>query len=340
MEEQKHTLAEDCLTDGRKVVSAAGPDSSRDYLLEVVRTLHRLAATEQEPAKILQEICRVLTIQAKYDCAWIHFLPSPENQRETPIFEAYLIDRHPNPSCQKSSILPACLEHQLRSNEESVVLSGPGQTSCNHCFLRSNGTPLVTLSRRLKGASGDIGLGFFGVGLLPSRFDPVQSVEAFEEIARDLAVALRGISIDLKRKQVEATTRQILDSISDALMSIDNDGIFRYFNRAAEIQLGRQASEIVGKHFREAFPEAVGSIFEQRYFEALRTGQGCQFEAFFEHEPYRNWYDVRVYPSAEGISIYFLVTTEAQGGRGAPAPERGRLSPGDGKSGSCEPCQR
>jgi hypothetical protein len=34
------------------------------------------------------------------------------------------------------------------------------------------------------------------------------------------------------------------------------------------------------------------------------------FEEFFDKPPLANWYDIKVYPNKDGISIFFQVTTE------------------------------
>jgi PAS domain S-box-containing protein len=102
----------------------------------------------------------------------------------------------------------------------------------------------------------------------------------------------------------------ILESISDGFISMNNKLVVIYFNKTAEEMLGRKREEVLGKNLFEAFPEAQGSIFEKKYTEAIRTKKRLSFETYFEVPPYANWYDVRIYPSKNGISVYFLVITE------------------------------
>jgi len=102
----------------------------------------------------------------------------------------------------------------------------------------------------------------------------------------------------------------ILESISDGFISMDNQLVVLYFNKTAEEMLGRNREDVIGKNLFDAFPEAKGSLFEKKYSEALKTKKQTSFEAYFEIPPYANWYDVRVYPAKNGISVYFLVVTE------------------------------
>ncbi len=104
--------------------------------------------------------------------------------------------------------------------------------------------------------------------------------------------------------------QKILESISDAFFSLDNQLVVLYFNQAAERMLHRNRQEVVGKPLFEVFPEAKGSIFEEKYRFAIQSKQPLTFETYFNQPPYENWYEVRVYPQANGISVYFQVITE------------------------------
>ncbi|MHB9072826.1 MAG: PAS domain-containing protein [Desulfobaccales bacterium] len=120
-----------------------------------------------------------------------------------------------------------------------------------------------------------------------------------------------------QRKRVERAlleshkrTIDILESISDGFFSCDQNMVVTYFNSAAAKILGRDGIEVLGRRLFDAFPEARGSMFEEKYTEALRDGRFLSFETYFEPMPYRNWYEVRVFPYEGGISVYFQVTTE------------------------------
>jgi PAS domain S-box-containing protein len=101
----------------------------------------------------------------------------------------------------------------------------------------------------------------------------------------------------------------VLSSISDGFFVLDNRLLITYYNKAAEELLGRKAEDVLGRPLFEAFPEAKGSIFEQKYTYALQNEVSLSFEVYFGVAPLENWYDVRVYPFKGGISVYFRVTT-------------------------------
>lgn len=121
----------------------------------------------------------------------------------------------------------------------------------------------------------------------------------------------------LAEEALRESNRQIetvLESITDAFVALDrewrytyvNDRALRHIQRAKGEELSRE--EVLGKNIWELFPEAVGSVFYQKYHEALSEQKTVEFETYFA--PYDRWFEVHAYPSEGGLSIYWRVITE------------------------------
>ncbi len=93
-----------------------------------------------------------------------------------------------------------------------------------------------------------------------------------------------------------------LESVTDAFYALDRNWCFTYLNREAERVLQRPKEELLGRNVWDEFPEAVDTILNAEYHEALATGTTANFE--FYYEPLEAWIDVRAYPSHEGLSVY------------------------------------
>ena len=66
-------------------------------------------------------------------------------------------------------------------------------------------------------------------------------------------------------------------------------------------------------HIWEKFPEARGTVSHQQYERALRDNVPVQFETFYP--PLGIWFDVRAFPSTQGLAVYFRdVTAVRQAG--------------------------
>jgi diguanylate cyclase (GGDEF)-like protein/PAS domain S-box-containing protein len=117
-------------------------------------------------------------------------------------------------------------------------------------------------------------------------------------IGRDVTLVARV------KRELRATQRQsqvILDSITDAFVSVDNRWCFAYVNQQAETLLGLPTESLLGRSIWEAFPSAVGTEFQQRYEEAVRTQKAVSFSGFCAVA--HKWLEIRVYPHAGGVTL-------------------------------------
>lgn len=95
----------------------------------------------------------------------------------------------------------------------------------------------------------------------------------------------------------------ILDRITDGFYALDSHGIVLYWNKAAEEMLGKSAKEVIGKSLWDCFPEGKKLNFYAIYQQAFQEQKTIYFEGYY---PPRNiWAEISVYPSANGISVYF-----------------------------------
>ncbi len=124
------------------------------------------------------------------------------------------------------------------------------------------------------------------------------------------AVRLLGAGYDTtSARAADLHVARVLEAMNEAFFSLDRDWRFSYVNRRAEQVLDRPRGELVGGNVWELFPHAVGSDFETHYRGAVATGQERVFEAYYP-EPLDAWYEVRAWPTPDGLSVYFLDVTE------------------------------
>jgi PAS domain S-box-containing protein len=123
---------------------------------------------------------------------------------------------------------------------------------------------------------------------------------------KQLQEELRGAKESAEAAHSRVT--RILESITDAFFALGHDWRFTYINPPAESLLRRSRDELLGKVLWDEFPEAVGSTFERMYQEARATGRSVTFEEYYP--PLESWFEVRAYPSADGLSVYFRDMTE------------------------------
>ncbi|RBY88720.1 SpoIIE family protein phosphatase [Blastococcus sp. TF02A-26] len=125
-----------------------------------------------------------------------------------------------------------------------------------------------------------------------------------------VAVRLLGAAYDTtSARAADQHVARVLEAMNEAFFSLDREWRFAYVNRRAEEVLDRPRAALVGGDIWELFPHAVGSDFETHYRGAVATGQERVFEAHYP-EPLDAWYEVRAWPTPDGLSVYFLDVTE------------------------------
>lgn len=102
-----------------------------------------------------------------------------------------------------------------------------------------------------------------------------------------------------------AQLNSVLESTSDQVLTIGHDWVVRYANRRSLESLpGLQ----VGADYWSCFPSLAGSVGEKYLREAMQRRLEMHYQSFYA--AYERWYDVRIYPVDEGITVFFSDITE------------------------------
>ena len=104
-------------------------------------------------------------------------------------------------------------------------------------------------------------------------------------------------------QRLETELKEIFRRITDAFFGLDRNWEFTYVNNEAERLLKSTEEELLGRILWEAYPEAVGTTFEEEYRRAMDDQEAVSFEEYYP--PLDTWFAVRVYPSESGLSVYF-----------------------------------
>ena len=124
------------------------------------------------------------------------------------------------------------------------------------------------------------------------------------------ATRLVGVAYDVTAEVTsEARVTRVLEAMPAGFYSLDRDWRFVYVNAEAERLLGSTRDELLGQEIWSAFPAALDSVFEEGYRRAVATGEPVSFDAHYP-APLNGWYEVRAWPSPDGLSVYFVEVTE------------------------------
>jgi serine phosphatase RsbU (regulator of sigma subunit)/PAS domain-containing protein len=123
------------------------------------------------------------------------------------------------------------------------------------------------------------------------------------------AVRLLGAAYDVTdQRDAALQVSRVLEAMPAGFYSLDRDWRFTHVNAAAEKLLLRSRDELLGRVIWDEFPATAGSVFEEGYRRAVATGHQVSFPAHYP-PPLDGWYEIRAWPSPDGLSVYFLDVT-------------------------------
>lgn len=104
-------------------------------------------------------------------------------------------------------------------------------------------------------------------------------------------------------------TTAFLESISDGFITLDHGWRYTSINAAGAKMMRREPGELLGKTLWDTWPNAMKSAFGAACHQTVAGKVPVQVEAFYP-EPLNAWFDVRCYPSEEGLTLFFTDTTK------------------------------
>ena len=143
------------------------------------------------------------------------------------------------------------------------------------------------------------------IGLLVSIFGGIfvfgiiRRPEKLERLVKERTRALKGS---------ENKYRSVIDRVSDAFVSLDKDWNYTFVNNKAGEIFARKPEKLIGKNIWTEFPEGIDKPFYHAYYRAMQTQQYQYLEEYYP--PYEKWFENHIYPSKDGLTIFFKDVSE------------------------------
>jgi formate hydrogenlyase transcriptional activator len=127
--------------------------------------------------------------------------------------------------------------------------------------------------------------------------------ERQELLARAEAARVEAEAARKEAENARAEVASVLSRISDAFVALDLEGRYTYANDRAVAMIGLTRENLLGQAPWSLFPNIQGSAFHQAFEQAVREQRPVAIEIRATRD--NRWFDVRVYPSPTGVSVFF-----------------------------------
>jgi len=130
--------------------------------------------------------------------------------------------------------------------------------------------------------------------------DPQGRVIRIQGAVQDISTQ-RQAQEETMRLAMRLTTT--LASITEAFVTLDRRCCFTYLNQESERLLQKTTAELLGLPVWHGLSEALTGLLREKLTNALKTNRRVELEAQFP--TLGKWLEVRAYPFAEGLAVYF-----------------------------------
>ncbi|HEX2981295.1 MAG TPA: PAS domain S-box protein, partial [Anaerolineaceae bacterium] len=110
------------------------------------------------------------------------------------------------------------------------------------------------------------------------------------------------------QKASEARLANILENTHDSFFTLDRNWNINFANHRFGELLGIDEKSFIGRNLWEALPVFIGTIVEDNYRKVMIERIPCHFKTLGFYTS--SWFDVSVYPSQDGISVFATDRTD------------------------------
>lgn len=136
----------------------------------------------------------------------------------------------------------------------------------------------------------------------------IKWIEEYDEILLICRDITERKEIEEKLKASNQININILESITDGFVVLDKEDRFIYVNKAISAFLDRNLAQLLGYNWLEVFPQLQNTTFMKNYYHVKKERKDLKFECYLEFLD--AWFIVRMYPTKDIVTIYFLNITK------------------------------
>lgn len=133
-----------------------------------------------------------------------------------------------------------------------------------------------------------------------------EDIAFLRDLAQRIAVAVDNARLYQEAQSAKGHLIAALESVTDPFYIVDREWRSVFMNSAgAESTLreyGKEKEEVIGQVIWDIYPSLVGTEFYKECLRAQAERVPAHFE--FQSEVTRNWYEVSLFPSADGLALF------------------------------------
>lgn len=290
-------------------VRASERITSLNRIFKVLSGINEAIVRQRNPQALFDEACRIAVEEGGFRMAWLG-LAGPGQSEIRPLAQAgkvghYLdslsifLEDGPHQNAAMAMALRAG-HHVVCNDVATDPEMAPWREEALALGYRSTAAFPIRVEGQVRGC--------FCLYAGQAEFFDASELRLLDDLAEDISFSLAFSETSQTRDTLNRRMVGLLESMSDGFVSLGRDWCYQYVNRKAGEMLGRASAELIGKHIWTEYPEGVGQPFHQAYEKAMQGSDMIRLEEHYM--PWDLWFENRIYPTPDGISIFFTDITE------------------------------
>lgn len=129
----------------------------------------------------------------------------------------------------------------------------------------------------------------------------IRDISNRKQAEEQLNTLKKKLEEEVKIKSIELNN--VFSRITDAFIAFDNNWNYTYLNKQAAELHGRSIEELLGKNVWEEYPQVMKEPFYEALQLAKKTNEPQRVQLYYSEID--KWYEDLIYPSEDGISVYY-----------------------------------
>ncbi len=125
----------------------------------------------------------------------------------------------------------------------------------------------------------------------------------FKILAKRIRHAVEKNRAEVALQNSRDQLNSMMERITDNFVALDPEWRYVYANDSALRTLRKTREEIIGRLVWDVFPDLAGTIYGEKYREAMEKQVPIEFEAYYR--PLDMWTYMKIFPSPQGLTIYY-----------------------------------
>ncbi len=298
--------------DVTELVKAEERARKSERLYELISKINQVMVYAKDEQTLYSEACRIAVELGNFRLAWVGIIGN-NGTTVTPLMFAgeernYL-----------SKVLsPMLKDISLSNGPTSVAFRTGNYVLCNDI---ANDSMMKEWSNEAinRGYYSSIALpikkfgkttGSFNLYASTPNFFDNNEINSLLEATADISFMLENFEKEKMRIQAEKEVLKVfrekettLNRINDSMVSVDNEWRYTFLNDSAVSTHANGKEKTIGQLLWDEHPEMKGTIFWDKYHEAMESKKVVEFESYYP--TLDTWFYVKVYPSSDGLTIFY-----------------------------------